>query len=206
MTDAEIKEYLNSLGWDGEKRLDEWLPTVKKFCLDPFAMTQEERLSILRDLLKFFVGAVKLDDGMVALPVFANVGPDIATLHVCPQVDFIPKKFLVLEPVFQQRKETTTMLSKGALWWRCDVPVLKVDYERAVVPRASWMIDNILVGQSIVLPLSKGSICGDAFGPDSKVALREVKCDRNLGISVIVRRLVPEVAPFFGVILGNLLK
>ena len=142
-------------------------------------MPQRERTILLAKLLRYSVGAVKLDGGDDWCVSFeADVpGNSTATLTGMPFMSFLPRKLVISEPVYEG--------DNGLL----------------IQPRGIWKIQSIFVGQRAQLP-TYGAISGDAFGPDSELTFQD-ECQPGLAISLIVQNTLSRPAKFNAYMLGR---
>jgi hypothetical protein len=175
-------------------------------------MTQGDRLETLGKLMRLHVGAFKLDgdDDVWCIPLIADQEIGAGCTHAItayPQVDFQPRKLIILEPTVRlvDRETRTSEQTIDRGWFRKPLKghtTIVSESERLhKFPRGGWCVRTILVGSKLQAPTS-GPLNGDLFGPDSDFSFRD-RCVTALAISVCVENVSRMKAPFSAVVLGK---
>jgi hypothetical protein len=165
------------------------------------AMTQAERSSTLAELLRLQVGALQIDGerDTWCVPCAETFAPgEVKALVFAPQVDFAPRRLLILEPTVTVVDVETSngVEANGASWSK---KTESIRYEKQ--PRGIWCVRSLFIGNKMQLP-TQATISGDAFGPDSTLSFTDF-CPAALYITTHVENTSRVPAQFYGVIVGK---
>ncbi len=200
----------------------------KNLAADLEDLTFDEKRALLETLLKEHLPAlpVPLGDAAHGLLIFNGLVPEgsmAVTLQVASQHLFRPRRLLILEPVGEvvEREEhvveTPRLVDEtvGMWWWKKTAKVQRgTTIERTSrehrreksVPRGLWDILAVFFGHIPALPVMRGSLEGDLFGPDGTVDFGGKLVEPSLMVTLQLRHRAVGQLPFSAVMLGEIVK
>lgn len=198
-------------------------------------MPQRERLELFARLARMVCGPIPITgaDGETwgILPLSWSDKILVGVSQILPfhcQARFKPQRLVILESIVEREKretvidyeppETEERLVTGV--WddvrtkrmvRIVVKEGRMGAARHIshrteerIDRAKWMVESIYIGNYVQFP-ARGSIPGEAFGPDGKLDFDGYVCEVGMPISIVVRHSCTEPVPFNAVLLGKFL-